>query len=61
VRHTVDAVPIELELLAHDPEHFPTAVLVHGGASVRPFQFHHLSSSGFGRGVRAAYTAHLNV
>jgi hypothetical protein len=54
VRHAVDALPIELELLTDEPEHFPTTVLIHGRVSVRLFQFHHLSSSGFGFSVRAA-------
>jgi hypothetical protein len=38
-----------------------TTRLVHDRLRVRPFQFHHFSSSAFGRGVRAAYTAQRNV
>ncbi len=54
VRDAVNTLPVELELLTNEPEHFPTTVLVNGRASVRTFQFHHLSNSAFGFSVRAA-------
>jgi hypothetical protein len=59
LKHTLQpsafvAPTAELELCAHDPDQRPAPLRVHDRVSVRPFQFHHLRSSGCGFVVRAA-------